>query len=126
MIEVVGASLYGLNCLCQGFGVGLSIFLFKWLSFYIEDNWCRDRDIPKRGFRICTELETIPVDARRHYGRSWMRFLPFCMGLLRYVNGVHLSAVLGNTALVQEIRCEPLGKHLIPWTCAVFFYTARK
>ena len=32
----------------------------------------------------------------------------------------------GNTALVQGIRCEPLGEHLIPWTCAVFFRTARK
>ena len=37
---------------------------------------------------------------------------------------VHLSAE--NTALVQGIRCEPLCEHLIPWTRAVFFHTARK
>ena len=35
------------------------------------------------------------------------------------------SAVLENTALVQGIRCEPIGEHLIPWTCALFFHTAR-
>ena len=29
-------------------------------------------------------------------------------------NGVHLSALLGNTALVQGIMCEPLGENLIP------------
>ena len=45
---------------------------------------------------------------------------------IRYVNGVHLSAVLENTALVQGIRWELLGEHLIPWTCAVFFHTALK
>ena len=37
-----------------------------------------------------------------------------------YANGVHLGAVLENTALVQGIRCEPLGQLLIPWTCAVW------
>ena len=42
-------------------------------------------------------------------------------GLRLYANGVHLRAVLENTALVQGIRCESLGKHLIPGTCAVFF-----
>ena len=41
-------------------------------------------------------------------------------------SGVHLGAVLENIALVQGIRCEPLGEHFIPWTCAVFFHTARK
>ena len=41
-------------------------------------------------------------------------------------SGVHLSVVLENTAVVQGIRCEPLGEHLIPWTCALFFHTARK
>ena len=45
---------------------------------------------------------------------------------IRYVNGVHFSAVLENTALIQGIRWEPLGEHLIPWTCAVFFLTALK
>ena len=44
--------------------------------------------------------------------------------MLCYANDGHLSAV--NTALVQVIRCEPLDEHLIPWTCAVFFHTARK
>ena len=43
-----------------------------------------------------------------------------------YANGVHLSAVLENTALAQGIRCEPLGEHIIPWTCAVLYHTARK
>ena len=46
--------------------------------------------------------------------------------VIRYANGVHLSAIWGNTALVQWIRCEPLGEHLISWTCAVFFHTALK
>ena len=47
--------------------------------------------------------------------------------LRRYANDVHLSAVLENTALVEEIRCgEPLDEHLIPLTCAVFFHTERK
>ena len=41
--------------------------------------------------------------------------------IVRYAKGVHLRAVLENTALVQGIRCEPLGEHLIPWTGAVFF-----
>ena len=41
-------------------------------------------------------------------------------------NGVYLSAVLENTALVQGIRCEPLGENLFPWTCAVFSHSARK
>ena len=45
---------------------------------------------------------------------------------IRYANNVHLSAVLENTALVQGIKCEPSGEHLVPWTCAVFFQTARK
>ena len=31
-----------------------------------------------------------------------------------------------NTALVQGIRCDPLGEHLIPWTWTVFSHTARK
>ena len=31
-----------------------------------------------------------------------------------------------NTALVQWIRCEPLGEHLIHWTCAVYSHVARK
>ena len=29
-----------------------------------------------------------------------------------------------STHPIQGTRCEPLGKHLIPWTCAVFFHTA--
>ena len=51
---------------------------------------------------------------------------PFLSKLIWYANGVHMSAVLENTAQVQGIRCEPLGEHLIPRTCAVFFLTARK
>ena len=43
-----------------------------------------------------------------------------------YANDVHLSAIWENTALVQRIRCEPLGEHLIHWTCAVFSHIARK
>ena len=43
-----------------------------------------------------------------------------------YANGVHLSAIWDNTALVQWIRCEPLGEHLIHWICAVFSQIARK
>ena len=31
----------------------------------------------------------------------------------RYANGVHLSAIWENTALVQWIRCEPLGEQFI-------------
>ena len=46
--------------------------------------------------------------------------------VIRYANGVHLSAVLENTALVQGIRCETLGEHVIPWTCAVFSHTTQK
>ena len=33
---------------------------------------------------------------------------------------------MGNTALVQRIRCEPLGELLIHWTCAVFSIIAGK
>ena len=43
------------------------------------------------------------------------------MASIRYASGVHFGNILENTALVQGIRCEPLGEHLIPWTCAVFF-----
>ena len=39
---------------------------------------------------------------------------------LWYAIGVHLSTIWENTALVQWIKCEPLGEHLIHWTCAVF------
>ena len=48
------------------------------------------------------------------------------MTFLRYTNGVLVSAIWENTALVQGIRCEPLGEHLIPWTCAVFSHIAQK
>ena len=44
----------------------------------------------------------------------------------RYANGVYLCAILENIALVQWIRCEPLGEHLVHWTCAVFSHIARK
>ena len=43
-----------------------------------------------------------------------------------YANRVYLSAIWENTALVQWIRCELLGEHLIYWTCAVFSHIARK
>ena len=49
-----------------------------------------------------------------------------CRYAIRYANGVHLSAIWESTALVQWIRCEPLGEHLIHWTCAVFSHIARK
>ena len=45
---------------------------------------------------------------------------------IRYANGVHLSAIWENTAPVQWIRCGPLGKHFIHWTCAIFSHIARK
>ena len=41
-------------------------------------------------------------------------------------NSVHLGAIWENTALVQWIRCEPLGEHPIHWTCAVFYHIALK
>ena len=43
-----------------------------------------------------------------------------------YANGVHLSAIWKNSALIPRIRCEPLDKHFIPGTCAVFSHIARK
>ena len=43
-----------------------------------------------------------------------------------YANGVHLIEIWENTALVQWIRCEPLGEHIIHWTCAVFSHIARE
>ena len=62
-----------------------------------------------------------PGECTRYYYNTWFMFQSLWNG-----NGVHLSAVLKNTALVQGIRCEPSGEHLVPWTCAVFSHTARK
>ena len=56
----------------------------------------------------------------------WLQYGMAGVDNIRHINGVHLSAVLKNIPLVQGIRCEPLGEHPIPWTCAVFFHTARK
>ena len=33
---------------------------------------------------------------------------------------VHLSVAVENTALVERIRRDPLGKHRTPWTYIVF------
>ena len=44
----------------------------------------------------------------------------------RYANGVHLSAIWENTALVQWIRCEPLGEHLRLIHCTSAVYEWRK
>ena len=44
----------------------------------------------------------------------------FLLQTIRYANDVHLSVIWENTALVQLIRCEPLGEHLFHWTSAVF------
>ena len=41
-------------------------------------------------------------------------------------NGVHLSAILANTAHVQGIRCLPKGSHLIHWKSAVVSHIALK
>ena len=45
---------------------------------------------------------------------------------MRCANGVCLSAVWQNTTLVQWIRCEPLGEHIIYWTCAATSHITRK
>ena len=47
------------------------------------------------------------------------------IGLLGLIgNGVYVCAIWENTALVQRVRCEPLGEHLIHWTSAVFSHIA--
>ena len=57
----------------------------------------------------------------------WKGFVVLCFaGMWWYANGVHLSAIWENTALVQWIRCEPLGEHRIHWTCAVFHISHEK
>ena len=43
----------------------------------------------------------------------------------RYANGVHLSAIWENTALVPWIRCEPLGEHFIHRICLAFSHITR-
>ena len=48
------------------------------------------------------------------------------IGWIRYTNGVYLSAIWDNTALVPWIRCEPLGEHFIRGTCAAFSHITRK
>ena len=53
---------------------------------------------PNGGFRL------------RQCRRRWVNIN---RSTVRYANGVHLSGVLENTALVKGIRCEPLGEHLV-------------
>ena len=73
--------------------------------------------------QIEMRIKTVPCS---HQWRWRAEHTDIRKSLIRHANGVHLSAVLKNTALIQGIRCEPVGEHLIPWTCAVFFNTARK
>ena len=41
-------------------------------------------------------------------------------------NGANFSVIWGNTSLIQSIRCEPLGEHIIHWRSAVFFIISLK
>ena len=55
--------------------------------------------------------------------QDWEKNAPDVTDKLRkwlYANGVRLSAIWENTALVQWIRCEPLGEYLIHWTCRTY------
>ena len=44
----------------------------------------------------------------------------------RCANGLHMSAMWKYAVLVQWIRCEPLGKHIIHWTSAAYPHIAQQ
>ena len=95
---------------CYNFTYNVGIFKYYLLSsLTFLKNWTRE-------WRLSWTVEQWAVTAVCKMVNNSNCFLVIC----------NLSAALENTALVQGIRCEPLGEHLIPWKCAVFFHNARK